>query len=68
MVKSHKENIEILNDLIYDSLNEEDIENVVDEDKNKWLDEIEEAMQTKNIAVFANKINNIKSEIINRYL
>lgn len=63
-----KESIEILNDLIYDSLNKEDIENVADDDKNKWLDEIEVAKQTKNIAVFANKINNIKSEIINKYL
>lgn len=63
-----KESIEILNDLIYDSLNKEDIENVTEGDKNKWLDEIEVAKQTKNIAVFANKINNIKSEIINKYL
>ena len=63
-----KNHFEILNDLICDSLNKEDIENVTNEDKNEWLDKIEVAKQTNNIAVFANKINNIKSEIINKYL
>ena len=63
-----KESIEILNDLIYESLDKEYIEDVIDTDKNKWLDEIEKAKQTNNIAVFTNKINNIKSEIINKYL